>query len=190
MSRKKPVLANPYNLEYCELSPELVSGIGNIIREFAEIENIINLHISKLLNVGTNDVVVLLGRSGLRAKLEIARTLAQKVSNHAADLHDELFNDEWRYFVRARNALAHGALLGKCNQERLHFLTSNSYVHDVGSADLECLIYSEEQILKIPPALSLFKEILAEQFEVQSLLKAQRLGTLQVRQKNQTKSDC
>lgn len=185
LARKKPTLSEPFEITHCELPDSMVAHIGAIIRAFAEIENLINLRASRLLGLEFSDTIVALGRAALRAKVEVIRTLAQKHSAFESELHDQIFAAEWRYLVGARNALAHGVLLGKCESGLFHFLTSNSHVHDIGSVDLECISLAEDQVANMPAALYILTETMKKGFRLQPLLDEQREGRLRARESRQ-----
>lgn len=166
----------------------MVAHTGAIVRAFSEIENLINLRASRLLGLDYSDTIVVLGRAALRAKVDLIRTLAQKESAFESELHDQIFAAEWRYLVGVRNALAHGVLLGKCENGLFHFLTPNSYVHDVGSVDLECISLAEDQVAHMPAALSIIAEAMKKSFRLQPLLNKQREGRLRARESRQKQS--
>jgi hypothetical protein len=108
------------------IPPAAMTAIGRIVRAFAEIEDIINLHIGKLAGTTEGITAIFLGRMGISAKIQMALYLAQLHRQGAPELHNQLFDVSFSDALACRNAVAHGVFLGKKKVSRaLSFLTSN-----------------------------------------------------------------
>lgn len=96
------------------LSDDQLLAIGRLIRACAEIEDIINLYLCDLADIGLGQAIILLGRMSASSKLKIAETLASIEGGDASAIHKECFdNDHYFDIVRCRNTVTHGILLGK-----------------------------------------------------------------------------
>lgn len=96
------------------LSDEELLGIGRLISACAEIEDIINLYLCDLADLGLGQTIILFGRMSASSKLKIAETLASVDGGDAPAIHKECFDNEHYYdIVRCRNTVAHGILMGK-----------------------------------------------------------------------------
>lgn len=89
-------------------------AIGRIIRGCAEIEDIVSVHLCQVADISEGQLLVLLGRSTLRSKIDMAEKLAKVKSEAAWNAHKAcLKHPEFEKLIRCRNAIAHGILLGQ-----------------------------------------------------------------------------
>jgi hypothetical protein len=119
-----------YGATACELKPaalttETLSDIGRLVRAFAEIEDILDLHIACLAGISETKVTILLGRTAISRRMEIAETLARLRPDKALEVHLSAFKG-FGDISDCRNAVAHGKLLGVDDDGKLAFLTFNS----------------------------------------------------------------
>lgn len=97
---------------------------GKIMRAFAEIDDMLTLHIGNLTGVDPARATILLGRSPLSAKINTAATLAKLASAAAAATHATVFDSTLLVIgQKFRNALAHGTYLGVDSDGAYAFLT-------------------------------------------------------------------
>ena len=99
----------------------VLASMGTIVRAFAEIDDMVNLHISNMGEVKEGMAAILLGRTPISGKLKIAAYLAQL--RGILKFHDTIFDAEFRELLKVRNVVAHGVLLGKAADKRYAFLT-------------------------------------------------------------------
>jgi hypothetical protein len=106
---------HPYSL-----SDEELYWIGRLVRATAEIEDIIKEHVCRLTELPMGAVTILLGRMPMSARLNIARAFAE--ARGILDDHKECFeSDTFRGFIKCRNTVAHGALLGMSDRNEIVF---------------------------------------------------------------------
>jgi hypothetical protein len=109
-------------LKPTKLPLPVLASMGAIVRAFAEIDDMINLHICNMGEVKEGVAAILLGRTPISGKLKIAAYLARL--RGVSKFHDSLFDFEFRELLKVRNVVAHGALLGKTHSGgRYAFLT-------------------------------------------------------------------
>lgn len=113
-------------LQEAALDDETLIAIGRLIRAFAQIEDLITLHIGKLTNLNEYAVTALLGRTAVTRRLAIAELLASMISPDALKRHKGCFNAEFTELQGVRNAVAHGALVGKTDSGEYAFMTGQA----------------------------------------------------------------
>jgi hypothetical protein len=104
------------------INKETLAAIGRLIRAFAEIEDLLTLHICNLTSVPEGRIIVLLSRTATAG----ANALAA---------HKNVFNRTFQDALGCRNAVAHGTLLGRTQHKELTFLTAKTEV-PTGTANL------------------------------------------------------
>lgn len=124
---------SPSKLTPATLPDETLTEIGRLVRCCAEIEDCITLHISNLAKISASLAVVLLGRTAVTRRLEIARYIANMREEAAQTAHKNTFMNVESLF-ECRNVVAHGVFLGINEQGRFSFLTSNTTEPVAGSA--------------------------------------------------------
>lgn len=118
-----------------KISEQTLAEIGRLIRACAEIEDIIDLHICNLAEISESKAAILLGRTAVTRRLEIAKTLAKTREGDAFERHNHAFsNEEFGDIIDCRNAVAHGKLLGENDDGDLSFLTMNTAMPDGDAA--------------------------------------------------------
>jgi hypothetical protein len=118
--------SEPVHLKKTRLTKPPLLAIGKLVRAMAEIEDMVDLHICNLAEISESKATILLGRTAVTRRLEIAEALATLRPDSALQVHKTAFNELYFDLVDCRNAVAHGTLLGKGDDGRLYFLTSNT----------------------------------------------------------------
>jgi hypothetical protein len=113
-------------VERAELDDRALIAIGRLIRAAAEIEDLVNLFICNLAEINESRMVVMLGRSAISKRVEIAEYLAKLNSPQAAGLAARMFTDGFWDMTRCRNDVAHGVLLGRNEDGAWSFLTAKT----------------------------------------------------------------
>jgi hypothetical protein len=103
--------ATKAKLKPTKLPKTVLTAMGTIVRAFAEIDDMVNLHICNMGEVKEGMATILLGRTPISGKLKIAAYLARL--RGIQKFHDSLFDAEFRELLKVRNIVAHGVLLGK-----------------------------------------------------------------------------
>jgi hypothetical protein len=122
-------------LQPAELGDPEFLAIGRIIRACASIEDLVTLAIAELLGVNETGVVVTLGQTPISKRLSIGNYLAGVRGVEKPALWNRCFASvEMKEVLSARNAVAHGILLGRSEDERWAFLTAKTEDPMQGSA--------------------------------------------------------
>ena len=131
----KPVYsAKSIKVQPAKLDDRALIAIARLVRACAEIEDLINLFICNLAEISESRMVVMLGRSAVSKRVEIAEYLAKINSPKAQELSDWAFNEGFWDTFRCRNDVAHGVLLGKNEDGAWSFLTSKTEAPEGKSA--------------------------------------------------------
>jgi hypothetical protein len=128
------------------LPDETLTEIGRLVRAFADIEELVTLYICNLAEISQSRALVLLGKTALVRRLEIAEYLAYMTGKEIAALHKQIFSSGFRESLECRNAVAHGIVLGKTNDGRFAFLTSKTELPTGTSAIQLAITYHHESI--------------------------------------------
>lgn len=108
------------------LTDEIHLAMGRLIRAFAEIEDIISLHLCNVADITEGQLLFLLGKAGIQDKLAKAEALAKAQGGEVHRVTVDCFdNDVFRAMLRCRNVVAHGLLLGQTEAGKIAFRTSN-----------------------------------------------------------------
>ena len=113
-------------LKPAKLTVPVLTAIGRLVRACAEIEDLVDLFIAKLAELSETKMTILLGRTAVTRRIEIAEQLAAIRTDGALKVHAAIFNEGYYDVIDCRNAVAHGTLLGKSTDGMLYFLTSNT----------------------------------------------------------------
>jgi hypothetical protein len=113
-------------LKPAKLTHSLHAAIGKLVRAMAEIEDMVDLHIGNLAGTSEAGTTILLGRTAIVRRIEIAEALAATRDDETLEIHKKVFSDTYSTLVDCRNAVAHGTLLGQDENGRLFFQSSIS----------------------------------------------------------------
>jgi hypothetical protein len=108
--------------------------IGRIIRACAEMEDLVNLFICNLAEISETKMVVMLGKTNLRTRAQIAEYFSKLNTPQAQELAKWAFSDGFWNIQTCRNCIAHGVLLGKDEDGHWTFLTSRTETPEGTSA--------------------------------------------------------
>lgn len=111
MSKVYP--SEPAPVKPAILPDDVLLSIGKLVRACAEIEDILDLFISGLAGIDESKTGILLGRTAMTRRIEIALELANLRTDGAAKLHAKAFDTMWDDIVFCRNAIAHGSFMGE-----------------------------------------------------------------------------
>lgn len=128
------------------LPDSVLTEIGRLIRAFAEIEDLINLYLCGLAQINESKALVLLGRTAITRRIEMAEYLALMTGDAISATHKEIFNSGFREALECRNAVAHGLLLGRTDDDRFAFLTAKTEIPSGPSAVQLAISYHEASI--------------------------------------------
>jgi hypothetical protein len=138
----------PVHLKKAKLTRPLFLAIGKLVRAMAEIEDMVDLHICNLAELSESKAFILLGRTAVTRRIEIAEALAILRTDDAHKVHKRMFDERYSDLVDCRNAVAHGTLIGK-GEGRLYFLSSNpGGKPNDGRAPRQVSSYTPHQIIK------------------------------------------
>lgn len=127
------------------LTDDVLLGMGRLLRAFAEIEDIITLHLCSVASISEAQAVLLLGRLGMSKKLTMAYTFAAARGGNNKALLDGCFdNDEYKLCLKARNVAAHGLLLGLTEEGRIAFRTVETTSASSDAVGLEAISFEPE----------------------------------------------
>jgi hypothetical protein len=129
------------------------AAIGRIVRACAELEDCVNLWITKLAGAGEPVATVFLGRSNVSTKIAIAEGLASLKGGETLALHKAHFGQNVNNLLSCRNAVAHGAFVGVTPSGSLTFLTNTTVGYgDDHSLDRKCFGYKPATLNAIAEA--------------------------------------
>ncbi|HEX3810124.1 MAG TPA: hypothetical protein VHW02_10540 [Rhizomicrobium sp.] len=139
---------NKSNIKPVTVTDDVYMAIGKFVRAFAEIEDLIKLHICDLAQMRESEATVLLCRTALSQKLVIAKYIGKMKNPNIAILHDHIFGERFSDFKLMRNTLAHGVLLGQTEEGALAFLTDQTLEPTKDSALQEVVSLMPSDIVK------------------------------------------
>lgn len=157
------------------LPDTMLTEIGRLIRAFAEIEDLINLYLCGLAKINESQALVLLGKTAVTRRLEMAEYLALMTGTEITKLHKQIFNAGFREALECRNAVAHGLLLGKTTDDRYAFVTAKTEIPTGPSAIQLAITYHEHSVT----AYARLAEDAVPLIEKQLKLEDMRAGRLQ-----------
>jgi len=117
--------SNQRDVKPAQLPDATLRDIGRLVRACAEIEDIVDLFIASLAELNETRAFIMLGRTAISRRLEIALELAKVREDNALAVHKTAFDAVFNDILECRNAVAHGKLLGK-TEDGFAFLTGNS----------------------------------------------------------------
>lgn len=159
-------------LKPATLAEPLLTAIGRLVRACAEIEDMVDLFIMNLAEVNESRMTILLGRTAITRRIEMAEALAMLREDDALAVHKKAFDSGYYDTIDCRNAVAHGTLMGADVDGRLYFLTSTTAKPENGRARRQVLSYLPEQIIDFGKYAEDKIGILAPLLQVQELRKA------------------
>lgn len=127
-------------------------AIGRIVRACAELEDLVNLFICNLAEISETKMVVMLGRTNLRNRAQIAEYFSKLNTPEAQRLAVWTFSDGFWQIQSCRNAIAHGILLGIDEDGHWTFLTSRTETPEGGSAIQLVAGYTIEHLEEVAQA--------------------------------------
>ena len=145
----KPVYGDKaVNVTPAQLDDKALLAIARLVRACAELEDIVNLFICNLAEISESRMVVLLGKSAISKRVEIAEYLAKMGTKTAQELATWAFNEGFWNTFRCRNDVAHGVLLGKNEEEAWSFLTAKTETPE-GPSAIQIVASYETSFLEI-----------------------------------------
>ncbi|MEO8724312.1 MAG: hypothetical protein ABI395_12500 [Sphingobium sp.] len=161
------------------LNDDMLLAMGRLIRSFAELEDIISLHLCNLASISEGQSLVLLGITGISKKLALATTFANALGGSAKQVTSECFeNEAWRGMLRCRNVVAHGFLLGMTEQGKVAFRTTALTGADESTVGVEVATYAPGDFKEFADIADLATRQIEHELKVTSLRaerRAQRL---------------
>jgi hypothetical protein len=134
------------------LSDETLLAMGRLVRAFAEIEDIVNLHMCRLANIPEGLSLLMLGRTPMSQKLNLANVFAKARGGQAKVATDQCFDtDQFRILQQCRNVVAHGVLLGMIEgegEEFVAFRTTTPLAPDSQEVSFEVVSYRPQDFPK------------------------------------------
>lgn len=156
-------------VEPAQLDDAALLAIGRLIRACAEIEDCVNLFICNLAEINESKLVVLLGKTAISKKIEIAEYLAKMNTAEAQELAKWAFQPNLFATLQCRNNVAHGKLLGRNQDGAWSFITSNTEAPDGPSAIQLAVSYTTEYLQQIAEATEEAIPILEERLKLKEL---------------------
>ena len=165
----------------------VLASMGAIVRAFAEIDDMINLHICNMAEVKEGMAAILLGRTPISGKLKVATYLAQL--RDVSKFHNSLFDTEFRELLKVRNVVAHGTLLGKTvSSNRYAFLTDGQLEPSDMKLTREVSCFSAVDLKEYAAQATQFSSFLESSLKLGNLRRARFQQPLRTHRKSQPKS--
>ena len=170
------------------ISNATYNAMGRVVRAFAEIEDILTLHLCELSNISEGQVMILLGKTPLSKKLEIARQFADARGTPARELFDCWFGTKgFQAALACRNVVAHGVFLGQTETGHLAFRTMKSLNADETSVSVEVVCYDNKSFLEVASSAELAIPSLEKGLQLQASREIRRGQSLDPHSKAQPK---
>jgi hypothetical protein len=166
--------SEPSNLKPATIDDATLLQIGKLIRATAEIEDLITLYICNLAEINASKAIILLGRTAVTRRLEIAEYLASMIGPHVTQLHKANFTALFGEVLSCRNAVAHGIFMGMTENGRYAFLTAKTVETTIPSAVQIVESYRPSDIKEFARVAEEFIPILETNLKLQPL-RAERL---------------
>ena len=160
-------------------------GIGRLIRATAEIEDIVDCFISNLAGLSESRTLIMLGRTAITRRLEIAEMLAKVRTDKAHSAYKEAFPAEFADLLECRNAVAHGVLIGVTDQAEFAFLTTPTGSTEGESSMRIVASYNSATILNFADKAEAMIPWLEQRLKVQELRAARLQRPLRPHPKSQ-----
>ena len=164
------------------------NAMGRVVRAFAEIEDILTLHLCALSNISEGQVLILLGATPLSKKLKIARQFAVARGESACELFDGWFGTAgFQAALACRNVVAHGVFLGQTETGQLAFRTMKTLNADETTVGAEVVCYDTNAFLEVASSAELAIPNLEKGLQLQALRETRREQSLDPHSKAQPK---
>src|ERR1700748_2789756 len=111
------------DLRPAKLPKSTITDIGRLIRAFAEIEELVTLHLCQVAAIDESVATVLVGRASISSRINMAEAICKTVDQAAIDRHLQTVGGDFTECLTCRNAMAHGYLLGRSHGNQYAFLT-------------------------------------------------------------------
>ena len=170
------------------LDDEALLAIGRIVRATAEIEDLVNLFICNLAGISESKMVVMLGKTAISKRIEIAEYLAKIASTEATELASWAFDAGFRDLMTCRNVVSHGVLLGKDEDGMWAFLTSNMRPPEGQSAIQLVASYSTDTLQRYAGAAEAAIPPITTRLELEAHREARHERPLSPHRKSQPRS--
>jgi hypothetical protein len=186
-------MGKSYSSEEAVLAPailddETLLSIGRLVRACAGIEDIVTLHICALAGISESQARVLLGRTAVTRRLDIASYLAEMREDAAAKFHKQAFPKDVREILDIRNAVAHGILLGATPDGHFAFATEKLVSPDSDAATHVVYSLAKDFIKECADRAEEFIPWATDFLQLQPLLDIRREPTLRPHPKGRKKS--
>ncbi len=152
------------------LDDRTLTAIGRLIRACAEIEDMIDLFIASVAELNEQKTTILLGRTAVSRRIEIAMELCKLRTDKALAVHQSVFGASFDDLLEIRNTVAHGKLLGITGDGMLAFLTTYPGPTTPNSSIRIVKSYLPEAIEQWAMAAERDLPMLAKQLQIETLL--------------------
>ena len=113
-------------LQPSHLTDSNLLAVGRLIRAFVGIEEIVSTYLAILTQVPPNKLVIVLGKTALRRRIEMAGQLAKLEGDDEFKRFEQAFPADFYHALNIRNAVAHGLFIGMDGEGCLSFLTEKT----------------------------------------------------------------
>tara|TARA_B110001454_G_scaffold96783_1_gene91651 strand:- start:12262 stop:12822 length:561 start_codon:yes stop_codon:yes gene_type:complete len=152
------------------LDDRTLTAIGRLVRACAEIEDMIDLFIASVAGINEQKTTILLGKTAIKRRIEIALELCKLRTDKALEVHKNVFGASFSDLLEIRNTVAHGKLLGVTEDGKLAFLTAYQGPTTENSAIRIVKSYLPETIEQWAIVAERDLPMLAKQFQIEELL--------------------
>lgn len=123
-----PVFHSPetIELEPAEFGPDEYLAVGRLVRACAVIEDAATLFIASASNMTPALVSILIGQTAISKRLAMGKYLAAAKNAAAVTSYDKLFPAHLKEVIDCRNAVCHGALMGRWPDGKWAFETTKT----------------------------------------------------------------
>lgn len=128
----KTYAATPSDLTSAPLDDTMLLAIARLVRAVAELEHCATCFIANLAPLSEAQTNIILGKTTISARINIAKQLATLRKDQALSRHNAVFSREVEALISCRNILAHGAYLGRDKDGGYAFLSDQSQFSEYG----------------------------------------------------------
>lgn len=119
-------------LQPSQLTDSQLLAVGRLIRAFVGLEEIVSTYLAILTQVPPKKLVIVLGKTALRRRIEMAGQLAKLEGDDEFERFEQAFPTDFYNALNIRNAVAHGLFIGMDGEGNLSFLTEKTDRPDDG----------------------------------------------------------
>ena len=159
----------PPNLKAVPIDEGTLTEIGRLVRVFAEIEDIVTLFICTLAEISESKAAVILGKTAITRRLEMAEYLASLRDDKAIDAYRSIFNTSFRDCLDCRNAVTHGTYVGQDENGYYTFLTETRIKPESDSTRIVAIAYAPAAIAGYAQSLEKFIPEMESVLQLESL---------------------